>query len=162
MFQHKKISLAVSQAISLGIAAAFSASALAQPATTEKTVVTGTNVRSVLEEQTLPVVVITREDIQKSGAVNIEQIVQQLSATASAGATTGSMLAGNATYGASTASLRGLGATRTLVLLNGKRLTPFANTAAGFGGVTGGVDLNVIPLAAIERIEVLLDGASSI
>jgi iron complex outermembrane receptor protein len=164
MFRQKKIFLAVSQALSLGIAATIGVSAYAQtaPATTEKTVVTGTNIRSVLEEQALPVVVITREELQKSGAVNIEQIVQQLSASASAGATTGSMLAGNATYGASTASLRGLGGPRTLVLLNGKRLTPFANVSSGFGGLTGGVDLNVIPLAAIERIEVLLDGASSI
>ena len=162
MFQHKKISLAVSQAIGLGIAAAVGMGAFAQTATTEKTVVTGSNLRGVLEEQSLPVVVITREELAKSGAVNIEQVVQQLSASSSAGATTGSMLAGNATYGVSTASLRGLGAARTLVLLNGKRITPFANVSAGFGGVTGGVDLNVIPLAAIERIEVLLDGASSI
>src|SRR5438552_12778744 len=123
MFKHKKTFSAISQALGLGIATAISVGAFAQPATTEKTVVTGSNVRSVLEEQTLPVVVITREEIQKSGSVNIEQIVQALSASASAGATTGSMLAGNATYGASTASLRGLGAPRTLVLLNGKRST---------------------------------------
>jgi iron complex outermembrane receptor protein len=135
MFRQKKIFLAVSQALSMGIAATigFSAGAQTAPATTEKTIVTGTNVQSVLEEQVLPVVVITREELAKSGAVNIEQIVQQLSASASAGSTTGSMLAGNATYGASTASLRGLGGSRTLVLLNGKRLTPFANVSSGFG-----------------------------
>ena len=164
MFQRKKSALAVWQVLSLGVAATVGIAAHAQtgPATTEKTVVTGTNIRSVLEEQTLPVVVISREEIEKSGSVNIEQIIQALSASASAGATTGSMLAGNSTYGASTASLRGLGSSRTLVLLNGKRITPFANVSSGFGGLVGGVDLNVIPLAAIERIEVLLDGASSI
>src|SRR5690349_20767760 len=88
MFQHKKISLAVSQAIGLGIAAAVGMGAFAQTATTEKTVVTGSNLRGVLEEQSLPVVVITREELAKSGAVNIEQVVQQLSASSSAGATT--------------------------------------------------------------------------
>ena len=161
MFQHKKISLAVWQALSISIAASVGAAAYAQStdtATTEKTVVTGTNIRKVIEEQTLPVTVVSREEIQKSGAVNIEQIVQAISASSTAGATTGSTLAGQATYGISSASLRGLGAQRTLVLLNGRRLTPFSNQSS----TGGGVDLNAIPIAAIERVEVLLDGASSI
>jgi iron complex outermembrane receptor protein len=159
MFQQKKIYLAILQALSVGVAATVGAGAYAQDtATTEKTVVTGTNIRKVLEEQTLPVMVVSREEIAKSGAINIEQIVQSIAASSTAGATTGSVLAGSASYGVSSASLRGLGAQRTLVLLNGRRLTPFSNVSS----TGGGVDLNAIPVAAIERVEVLLDGASSI
>jgi iron complex outermembrane receptor protein len=158
MFQHKKISLAVWQALSLSIAATVGVAANAQTTdtvTTEKTVVTGTNIKKIIEEQTLPVTVISREEIQKSGAVNIEQIVQAISSSSTAGGITGAVLAGSATYGVSSASLRGLGAQRTLILLNGRRLTPFSQ------GI-GGVDLNAIPVAALERVEVLNDGASSI
>src|SRR6266850_1986854 len=63
----------------------------------------------------------------------------------------------NGGIGASTLSLRGLGANRTLTLLNGRRAGP-----AGTRGGVSSFDLNVIPLSAIERIEVLKDGASSI
>ncbi|MEP6702316.1 MAG: TonB-dependent receptor, partial [Betaproteobacteria bacterium] len=159
MFQHKKISLAVAQALSLGIAATMGVSAIAQtPASTEKTIITGSNIKKVLEEQTLPVVVISKEDIQKSGIINVEQLIQSITASSTSGGTTTAALTGTATYGISSASLRGLGASRTLVLLNGRRITAFSNQSSSGGGV----DLNAIPLAAIERVEILTDGASSI
>jgi len=63
----------------------------------------------------------------------------------------------NGGTGAQTLSLRGLGANRTLTLLNGQRVGP-----AGVRGGVSSFDLNVIPLAAIERVEILKDGASSI
>src|SRR4029078_5449852 len=112
------------------------------PVETEKTVVTGTNLRSVFEEQTLPVIVITREDIEKSAALNMEQLVQQIAQVSTAGSITGSTLAGQATYGQSNVSLRGLGAQRRLVLLNGRRLPAFGLQAS----TGGGIDLNAIPV----------------
>src|SRR5258708_28598216 len=98
MFQQKKISLAVARILTLGVAASIAAGAQAQsPATTEKTIITGSNIKKVLEEQTLPVVVISREDIQKSGIVNVEQLVQSITASSTAGGTTTAVLTGTAT-----------------------------------------------------------------
>jgi len=128
------------------------------PVETEKTVVTGTNIRSIFEEQTLPVIVITREELERSAALNMEQLVQQIAQVSTAGSITGSTLAGQSTYGQSSVSLRGLGAQRTLVLLNGRRIPGFGLLAA----TGGGIDLNSIPVAALERVEILTDGASSI
>lgn len=120
----------------------------------ERVEITGSSIKRVLEEQALPVTIVSREEIERSGAQNMEQLVQAISSSSSAGAVTGSALAGNSTYGRSTVSLRGLGESRTLVLLNGRRIAPF-------GVDSQVVDINSIPMAAIERVEVLTDGASS-
>ncbi|HUS23719.1 MAG TPA: TonB-dependent receptor [Candidatus Binatia bacterium] len=116
--------------------------------------VTGSRLRRVDAETALPVTVLGRDEISRSGVQDLEQLVTYISSTATAGATKGSDLAGLATYGQSSVSLRGLGDQRTLVLLNGRRLAVFAGTG-------GGVDINEIPLAAIDRVEVLRDGAST-
>ena len=85
-----------------------------------------------------------------------EQLLQTISAMSSSGQTPAQRGAGSSTYGVSSVSLRGLGEERTLVLLNGRRLAAFA------GGGGAAVNVNSIPLAAIERVEVLKDGASAI
>ncbi|HET9579426.1 MAG TPA: TonB-dependent receptor [Usitatibacter sp.] len=153
----KQLSLALAHMLGAGVALTVAATAAhaQQPQRVEKIEVTGSNIKKATEEEALPVTVISREDIQKSGAVNVEQLIQYISASQTAGAFTGSQLAGQATYGVSSASLRGLGGSRTLILLNGRRVTPFAQS-------TSNVDLNSIPIAAIDRIEVLQDGASSV
>src|SRR5262249_44112715 len=118
--------------------------------------VVGSSIKRTLEDQALPVQVMTRDDIARSGVQNMEQLMAKISATASTGGVFGGPLAGTETYGQSGVSLRGLGANRTLVLLDGNRVTPFAQELAT------GVDINSIPVSAIERVEVLTDGASSI
>jgi iron complex outermembrane receptor protein len=101
--------------------------------------------------------VIRREEIQRSGATTAEELLARISANF--GGHTEDLGLGDAdTPGFSGASLRGLGAAETLILLNGRRLANYA-----FTSTTGpGVDLHAIPLAAIERVEVLKDGASAL
>jgi iron complex outermembrane recepter protein len=104
----------------------------------------------------LPVQVLTREDISRSGATSTEQLLQTISAMSSQGGINNSTGAGNSTYGQSSISMRGLGEDRTLVLVNGRRLASFA------GGNGSSINVNTIPIAAIERVEILKDGASGV
>src|SRR5574337_661532 len=119
--------------------------------------IVGTRVPRLDAETALPVQVIRRDAIERSGVSTTEELLARISANT--GGQTVAMGIGNAdTPGFSGASLRGLGSAETLVLLNGRRLANYA-----FTSTTGpGVDLNAIPLAAIERVEVLKDGASAL
>ncbi len=155
----------VSCALALGFGAALAAgSVLAQDAAAppapeqalEKIEITGSLIKRIEGETALPVTVVSKEDIVKSGAVSVEQLMSQLPSLASAGNTTGAQAAGATTGGLSAISLRGLGSLRTLVLINGKRVAPY-----GIPGDSTSVDINSIPLAAIERIEILKEGASA-
>jgi len=145
--------------IVVGVASAIAA--LAAPGAAAQDIrveVTGSNIRRVEGEGALPVQVITREDIQKTGAVNAMELLQFISANNSAGNVSLGNTIGSTTFGNQTASLRGLGGSSTLVLVNGHRLGTFA------GGVSGteGVNLAAIPFSAVERVEVLKDGASAV
>jgi iron complex outermembrane recepter protein len=122
----------------------------------EEVVITGTSIKGLDLETALPVTVVSSAEIAKSGVSNMEQLVRRVSATATAGASRTSDTAGLASYGLSSISLRGLGDNRTLVLVDGHRVAGLPN-----GGSTASVDINSIPLAAIERVEVLRDGASA-
>jgi len=103
-----------------------------------------------------PVTVIDAETIQRSGAISIETLLQRLPSSAgTAGSQTSAYWTSNG-YGTTQVNLRGLGIDRTLVLLNGRRVV------SGGTGANSSVDLNMIPVAMIERIEVLKDGASAI
>ena len=100
----------------------------------------------------------SREDIAKSGKATVAEYLQTLTADGAGSLPTGF---GNGFAAGSTAiSLRGLGATSTLVLLNGRRLANYGFPAGGLSDTF--VDLNALPLVAVERIEVLEDGASSL
>ncbi len=121
----------------------------------ERVVVTGSSIKRLAAETALPVSVMTRDQIEKSGATNVEDVLRRVAAMSG-------MLSDStqgAGYATSNANLRGLGANSTLVLLNGRRLAGHP-----FGSIGGSVavDLNSIPFAAIDRIEVLRDGASAI
>lgn len=131
------------------------APALAQQ-TLERVEITGSSIKRIDAQTALPVQILNREEIARSGATSTEQLLQQISAVSGQGAISGSTGAGNSTYGQSSISLRGLGEDRTLVLVNGRRLAAFA------GGNGGSADVNAIPLAAIERVEILKDGASGV
>ena len=124
--------------------------------TLERVEVTGSSIKRVDAETALPVTIVTREEIARSGVSSVEQLLQTISAVSTLGGISLSTGAGSSTYGRSEVSLRGLGSERTLVLVNGRRLAAFA------GGGGASVNINAIPLAAIERVEVLKDGASSV
>jgi len=149
-----KLSSAVRLALSLGaVAAAGTVTANAQDAgpkdkgqALDTIVVTGSNIRRVDIETANPVVTIDRAAIQQSGKLTLGDLVQDLPAVT--GPVTNPRVNNGGGTGASSISLRGLGSARTLVLVNGHRI----NNA----------DVNSIPSNAIERIEVLTDGASSV
>jgi iron complex outermembrane receptor protein len=155
----KKLSLALAQ-LGAGMAVAItSAPAFAQQAQrVEKIEVTGSNIKRVEGETANPIVVLTREDIERTGATSAYELLNLVAANSSAGNTSIANTIGALTFSASTASLRGLQGNRTLVLLNGKRLNSFSGEIQGVAGV----NLATIPFQALERVEVLLDGASAI
>jgi iron complex outermembrane recepter protein len=120
--------------------------------------VTGTNIKRVEGEGALPVQTITRSEIDRSGATSTAELLQLISANNSLGATALVNSVGALTFSAQTASLRGLGGGRTLVLINGHRVDGFAGEIQNVQGV----NLAAVPFSAIERVEVLKDGASAI
>ena len=120
--------------------------------------VTGSNIKRVENEGALPVTTLTRRDIERSGATTAMELLQQISANNSLNAVTLANSVGAVTFSAQTASLRGLGGGRTLVLLNGHRIDSFAGELPGVQGV----NLTAIPFQAIDRVEILKDGASAV
>ena len=126
---------------------------------TERIEVTGSSIKRIDTETPSPVVVVTREQIQQSGQRDIAELLRNVSA-ASAGSQIDNS-SGSFSGGASTVSLRGLGSAGTLVLLNGRRMSPAAYADPNTGNSTV-YNLNSIPVDAIDRIEILKDGASAI
>lgn len=118
--------------------------------------VTGSRIRGVQGEPATPVQVVTREDIQRSGAAHLSDVLNALAVSAGGGNTdiNGS---GSLAPGASAASLRGLGRQGTLVLLNGRRLAPYP--LPDYSVVFTNID--ALPLEAIERVEVLKIGGAA-
>ena len=120
--------------------------------------ITGSSVRRIDAEGSLPVQVITKQDIIRSGATSTVDLLNKIPSMQ--GATGESASVGGSTFGFSGVSIHNIGETRTLVLLNGHRLTQFGGqTLTGFAAA---FDLNSLPLSAIERVEVLTDGASAL
>ena len=133
----------------------------ATPQKLEKVEVTGSSIKRVQDEGALPIQVITKADIDRAGITSAEQLVATITANGSGadnlssnvGIQLGTTDRNN--NGNTSANLRGLGASSTLVLLNGRRVSTH-------GAKGNAVDLNSIPLAAVQRVEVLKDGASAI
>ncbi|CAM5226022.1 TonB-dependent receptor [Alishewanella longhuensis] len=115
--------------------------------------ITGSRIRRTQLETNAPIVSISAEEIRLSGAVDINQLLNQMPAMVPASSSQTSNASGYA--GTSTQDLRGMGATRTLVLVNGRRHVP------AIPG-TSIVDVSSIPTALIERVDILTGGASSI
>ena len=123
----------------------------------DKFQVTGSHIKRVDTEGPAPVLQIDREAIEHSGTSSLNQLLSEL--TLNSGLMLNENHALSTTPGSAGINLRGLGQDATLVLINGRRMSsyPFPlNTTETF------VDLNSIPLAAVERVEVLKDGASAI
>jgi iron complex outermembrane recepter protein len=129
-------------------------------ASDEEIVVTGSSIKRKPQESAVPLQIYTNEDIQREGISSPEQFISLLNSngngadnlSANSDITSGAQ---RGTNGVSSANLRGQGSGGTLILLNGRRVA-----SHGLGG--GAVDVNQIPFAAIERVEVLKDGASAI
>lgn len=123
----------------------------------ERIEVTGSNIRRVQAETASPVQTLTRQDIERSGKTTVAELLQTMTVD-NAGSVPTSFGNGFAS-GASGISLRGLGVGATLVLLNGRRIAPYA---LADDGQKQFADLNLIPIDAVERVEILTDGGSAI
>jgi iron complex outermembrane receptor protein len=161
MKEIKKSALSAALATALGTGVALTGATMAhaqqpQAQKVEKIEVTGSNIRRVDTETVAPVEIITREQIQRSGQATVAEYLRTI--PANLGSFSESFTNSFAS-GASGVSLRGLGQKATLVLLNGRRVTGYGfaqNIQDTF------VDINAIPTAAVERIEILKDGASAV
>lgn len=156
---NNKVSNAVRLAIAFGATSTAMFSAGAAVAAEdgankiEKIQVTGSRIKRADMEGANPVQVISRDDLVASGITNVGDILQEIPSVA--GAATNTAI-NNGGTGAVRVSLRGLGSSRTLVLVNGRRVV------ASGTGANSSVDLSTIPTAVIKRVEVLKDGASAI
>ena len=115
--------------------------------------VTGSSIKRLASETALPITSIKADDFAKQGLTTAQEVLSTISMNQSSQSSTQSV--GSGTGGQSVANLRGIGGDKTLVLLNGRRIAshPFNGSS---------VDLNIIPISALERVEVLRDGASAI
>ena len=119
----------------------------------EEVITTGSRIARPEVATSAPVTVVSADDIKQSGLTDLGEVLRQISATQ------GSLPTLNTNNGGSGGvrySLRGIGSSRTLLLLNGRRVVPMGN------GASASPDLSHIPTAMIERIEILKDGASAI
>ncbi|GAA5524085.1 vitamin B12 transporter BtuB [Microbulbifer aestuariivivens] len=145
----KLLSVAVTTAI---IAPSIPALAQEDAQAVEEVVVTGSRIQRVDLESALPIQVLDADDIAATGVTSAPELMSKL--TSMQGMVIAADSVGGEGGGLQTANLRALGESYTLVLLNGRRLA-----ASTSGSV---VDLSHIPLAAIERVEILTDGASAV
>ena len=148
----KSLLIAFSGTAALAGSAVYAQQADQAPVTLQRVEITGSSIKRINAETALPVTVITAEDIKKSGFTSTTDLIQSLPSMQ--GFVTASQSVNGGGGGVATASLHSIGSSYTLVLLNGRRMAPY-NT-----GTT--INLNSIPLSAIERIEVLTDGASAL
>jgi iron complex outermembrane recepter protein len=123
----------------------------------EKVEVTGSNIKRIDQETAAPVLIITRENIERSGQSTVSDLLRSL--TVNNGGAFDDKFTNSFAPGTSGVSLRGLGQNATLVLINGRRV---ANYSFAQNVTDAFVDLNSIPLGAVDRVEVLKDGASAI
>ena len=120
--------------------------------TEQRVEITGSSIKRIAAEGALPVQIIDAAQIQRSGATSVADVIQKLPAMQ--GFQIADIAVGTNSGGIATASIHDIGSSYTLVLLNGRRIAP---TGAG-----STINLNAIPMSAIERIEVLTDGASAL
>ena len=149
MFKKSKVCSGVLMALGAGVAAT-SLPAFAQA--TDRIEITGSRIKRAAAEGALPVQTFSRADLEASGQTTVAEFVRSIPVFTGGNFRPQS---GSSAQAFSEANLRGLGSRRTLVLLDGRRVakSPIVGDA---------VDMNSIPMAAVERIEILTDGASAI
>ena len=156
MLKQNELVHSIRVALVLGLTGAVSMPVMAQDDTEQDTLrpveVLGSRIRRVQSETANPVLSFERADIEKTGLTSIAEVLKEISVN-------GPSLSLNTnngnTSGNSSVNLRNCDSSRTLVLVNGKRWV-------SDNGLGGSVDLSSIPLAAVERFEVLKDGASAL
>ena len=155
----KSMPVAILQVIASGAlsVAAFTPAMAQEAAAPQRVVVTGSLISRADTETATPVQVVTAQDIQRSGKTSIAELLSDLAANGAG--TLGTGFSGAFANGASGISLRGLTVGATLVLLDGHRVAPYA---LGDDAQRSFVDISNIPLDAIENIEILKAGASSL
>lgn len=155
MFKRTRISAAAALALS-GLGIGFGqAQAQVQ---LDRVEITGSSIKRIDAEGAVPVQVFKREDIERTGATNTVDLLQRLPGIQ--GGTSEGTSVGGGGAGFAGVSIHNIGENRTLVLLNGRRLTQYGGQS--LTGSAAAVDLNTIPIAAIDRVEVLTDGASAL
>jgi len=137
-----------------GVAApAFAQDTSGNPTNLDRIEVTGSRIRGSEMETQQPIISLDRETLEKQGFTSVADVLQNLTSAGSPAISRSDALASGENVGGYYIDIRNLGAERTLILMNGKRL----------GATTSGLqDLSQIPFSAIERIDILKDGASSI
>ena len=153
-YRIKPLSSAISIAVGLACMAPGSSIAQVMEGVIEEIKITGSRIRTGRQAASIPVDTVSSDDIKASGYQNVEEILNNMpqfvpSRTASTNST-----ANPTATGAATLDLRGLGAQRSLVLVNGRRYTFFDSSQT--------TDINSIPASLIERIEVVTGGASAV
>ncbi|MCD9086556.1 TonB-dependent receptor [Stenotrophomonas sp. SY1] len=135
------------------------ATASSNTTTLSQVTVTGSRISKDTYNAVSPVQVINREETTLAGFNSTAGVLQSNSVTAGAGQINNAFggFVTDGGPGANTLGLRGLGPTRTLIMINGRRMSP-----SGSRGAVGSVDLNVLPNIMIDHVEILKDGASSI
>lgn len=130
-----------------------------EQAQVQKVFVTGSNIKRADKEGSSPVSTLNAKQIAATGANTVAELLRSVPAFGSG--TSNDITDGGFSKGTSTASLRGLGSSSTLILLNGRRITAsaYADPNQGKSAV---YDLNTIPVSAIERVEIFKDGASAV
>ena len=153
MFKRSQVCSAVVAALG-GVLAMSTAPSFGQTQL-ERVEITGSSIKRVDSETALPVTVIKRVDIERIGAATVEDLLSKISSSNGQGYSTGLALGDAGRPGFAGVSIRALGSNNTLILVNGRRLAVYALDG-------GSVNINDIPLAAVDRIEILRDGASAL
>ena len=159
--------ICLSRSIRLICAGGLAAGILSQPALAQETgetagmqrvEVTGSSIKRLVSETATPLSIFKAEDFAKQGLTTAQEVLSKIPSNSSSmgsGNAVGGNTSGLPTGGQASADLRGLGGDKTLVLLNGRRIANHPYDGAS-------VDLTISPIAALERVEVLRDGASAI
>ena len=166
-FERRKVAAALAYLVGVGGALSLSA-AYAQavnpdvPSNTRPDIrveVTGSNIKRVEGEGALPVEIVTKEEIKRTGATSVNELMRYIPTfdIYDQGEIASNSPSGS---GTTTIRLRGLSENNVLVLLNGRRLP--VNALYDASGAGAAVDVNMIPISAIERVEILKDGGSAI
>lgn len=121
--------------------------------------VTGSFIRRVDAETALPLTTLSQEDIDVSGAATVSDLLEQLPQTASFDNSETSTGPNDARGDGDSINLRGIGSGNTLTLLNGRRIAPYPISGGAVPRLS--TNINQIPLGAVQRIEILRDGASA-
>jgi len=157
LFKHRLLKIALASALAIPLSG-YAAEEKEDEAEDNKITITGSHIKRSEIEGPSPITTITASEIAKTGVTDIIGLFTKLPISGQGTFSTQGNSSDDTANGGSSVSLRGLGADSTLILINGRRVSvsPFAK-----GIDTAFVDLNNIPLAAIERIDILKDGASA-